>query len=96
MSGSFALSAFSLREAAGTLASHGVDHRVVRHAHKPTLRLCRRPLTRAAQIALMLNVTFGLTVGQIATAFVTDERTVAPRLRQWRERNRPIQGESTA
>src|SRR5437867_12362770 len=43
--------------------------------------LCSDPaLTRAAQIALMLNVTFGLTPGQIATAFVTDERTVAQRL----------------
>src|SRR5204862_6918202 len=45
-------------------------------------------LTRAAQIALMLNVTFGLTAGQIATAFVTDERTVAQRLVRAKKRLR--------
>src|SRR5258708_20369021 len=49
--------------------------------HLPLILLCSDPaLTRAAQIALMLNVTFGLTAGQIATAFLTDERTVAQRL----------------
>ena len=51
--------------------------------------LCSDPaLTRAAQIALMLNVTFGLTAGQIATAFVTDERTVAQRLVRAKKRLR--------
>jgi RNA polymerase sigma-70 factor (ECF subfamily) len=51
--------------------------------------LCSDPaITRAAQIALMLNVTFGLTAGQIATAFVTDERTVAQRLVRAKKRLR--------
>jgi predicted RNA polymerase sigma factor len=36
----------------------------------------------------MLNVTFGLTAGQIATAFVTDERTVAQRLVRAKKRLR--------
>lgn len=43
--------------------------------------LCCDPgLSRAAQIALVANVAFGLTAGQIAIAFVSDERTVAQRL----------------
>src|SRR5262249_21344735 len=50
---------------------------------------CSDPaLSRAAQIALMLNVTFGLTAGQIATAFVTDEGTVAQRLVRAKKRLR--------
>ena len=49
---------------------------------------CDPALTRAAQIALMLNVTFGLTAGQIATAFLTDERTVAQRLVRTKKRLR--------
>src|SRR6266542_1926650 len=49
---------------------------------------CNPALTRAAQIALMLNVTFGLTAGQIATAFLTDERTVAQRLVRAKKRLR--------
>src|SRR5437773_9052793 len=51
--------------------------------------LCSDPeLTRAAQIALMLNVTFGLTAGQIATAFLTDERSVSQRLVRAKKRLR--------
>jgi RNA polymerase sigma-70 factor (ECF subfamily) len=41
---------------------------------------CDPSLPRAAQIALVLNVAFGLTAKQIATAFMTEERTVAQRL----------------
>jgi RNA polymerase sigma-70 factor (ECF subfamily) len=51
---------------------------------------CDPSLPRAAQIALVANVAFGLTAAQIATAFVSDERTVAQRLvrakRRLRER----------
>src|SRR5262245_33241918 len=43
--------------------------------------LCCDPvLRRSAQIALVLNVAFGLSARQIATAFVSDERTVAQRI----------------
>jgi RNA polymerase sigma factor (sigma-70 family) len=43
--------------------------------------LCCDPvLSRAAQIALVLNVAFGLAARQIAIAFVSDERTVAQRI----------------
>ncbi|MEO7041067.1 MAG: DUF6596 domain-containing protein [Gemmatimonadaceae bacterium] len=51
--------------------------------------LCSDPvLTRAAQIALVLNVAFGLTARQIATAFVSDERTVAQRIVRAKQRLR--------
>jgi predicted RNA polymerase sigma factor len=51
--------------------------------------LCCDPvLMRAAQIALVLNVTFGLTARQIATAFVSDERTVAQRIVRAKQRLR--------
>lgn len=41
---------------------------------------CDPAITRAAQIALILNVVFGLTARQIASAFVSDERTIAQRI----------------
>jgi RNA polymerase sigma-70 factor (ECF subfamily) len=51
--------------------------------------LCCDPvLTRAAQIALVLNVTFGLGARQIAKAFVSDERTVAQRIVRAKQRLR--------
>jgi RNA polymerase sigma-70 factor (ECF subfamily) len=60
------------------------------HVDPPTLEtddelrlifLCCDPvLPRAAQVALVLNVTFGLSARQIATAFISDERTVAQRI----------------
>lgn len=51
--------------------------------------LCCDPvLTRAAQIALVLNVTFGLGARQIATAFLNDERTVAQRIVRAKQRLR--------
>lgn len=51
--------------------------------------LCCDPvLPRAAQIALVLNVAFGLTARQIATAFVSDERTVAQRIVRAKQRLR--------
>jgi RNA polymerase sigma-70 factor (ECF subfamily) len=51
--------------------------------------LCCDPvLSRAAQIALVLNVAFGLSARQIATAFVSDERTVAQRIVRAKQRLR--------
>ena len=51
--------------------------------------LCCDPvLTRAAQVALVLNVTFGLSARQIATAFISDERTVAQRIVRAKQRLR--------
>ena len=51
--------------------------------------LCCEPvLTRAAQVALVLNVAFGLNARQIATAFVSDERTVAQRIVRAKQRLR--------
>lgn len=51
--------------------------------------LCCDPvLPRAAQIALVLNVAFGLTARQIANAFVSDERTVAQRIVRAKQRLR--------
>lgn len=51
--------------------------------------LCCDPvLPRAAQIALVLNVAFGLSARQIATAFVSDERTVAQRIVRAKQRLR--------
>ena len=41
---------------------------------------CTPALARAAQIALVLNVFFGLSARQIASAFLTDERAVAQRI----------------
>jgi RNA polymerase sigma-70 factor (ECF subfamily) len=49
---------------------------------------CDPALTRAAQIALVLNVTFGLSARQIAAAFVSDERTVAQRIVRAKQRLR--------
>ena len=49
---------------------------------------CDPALSRAAQIALVANVAFTLTAGQIATAFVSDERTVAQRLVRAKQRLR--------
>lgn len=51
--------------------------------------LCCDPvLARAAQIALVLNVAFGLTARQIAAAFLSDERTVAQRIVRAKQRLR--------
>jgi RNA polymerase sigma-70 factor (ECF subfamily) len=51
--------------------------------------LCCDPmLPRAAQVALVLNVEFALTARQIATAFVSDERTVAQRIVRAKQRLR--------
>lgn len=41
---------------------------------------CDPTLARAAQIALVLNIAFGLTARQISVAFLSDERTVAQRI----------------
>jgi RNA polymerase sigma-70 factor (ECF subfamily) len=49
---------------------------------------CDPALTRAAQVALVLNVTFGLSARQIATALVSDERTVAQRIVRAKQRLR--------
>jgi RNA polymerase sigma-70 factor (ECF subfamily) len=49
---------------------------------------CDPALTRAAQMALVLNVTFGLSARQIATAFISDERTVAQRIVRAKQRLR--------
>jgi len=49
---------------------------------------CDEVLTRAAQIALVLNVAFGLNARQIANAFVSDERTVAQRIVRAKQRLR--------
>lgn len=51
---------------------------------------CDRALQRAAQIALVLNVAFGLTARQIATAFVSEERTVAQRIVRAKQRLREL------
>jgi RNA polymerase sigma-70 factor (ECF subfamily) len=51
--------------------------------------LCCDPiLMRAAQVALVLNVTFGLSARQIAKAFLSDERTVAQRIVRAKQRLR--------
>lgn len=51
--------------------------------------LCCDPvLSRAARIALVLNVAFGLAARQIATAFLSDERTVAQRIVRAKQRLR--------
>lgn len=51
--------------------------------------LCCDPvLTLSARIALVLNIAFGLTARQIATAFVSDERTVAQRIVRAKQRLR--------
>ncbi|HEX6537306.1 MAG TPA: DUF6596 domain-containing protein [Gemmatimonadaceae bacterium] len=49
---------------------------------------CDPSLSRAAQIALVASVAFGLTAAQIATAFVSDERAVAQRLVRAKQRLR--------
>jgi RNA polymerase sigma-70 factor (ECF subfamily) len=49
---------------------------------------CDPALARAAQIALVLNVAFGLEARQIATAFLSDERTVAQRIVRAKQRLR--------
>src|SRR5262249_18626926 len=51
--------------------------------------LCCDPiLPRAAQVGLVLNIAFGLTARQIATAFVSDERTVGQRIVRAKQRLR--------
>jgi RNA polymerase sigma-70 factor (ECF subfamily) len=51
--------------------------------------LCCEPnLARAAQVALVLNVAFGLSARQIANAFLSDERTVAQRIVRAKQRLR--------
>src|SRR5689334_2802129 len=51
--------------------------------------LCCDPvLPRAAQIAVVLNVAFGLNARQIAGAFVSDERTIAQRIVRAKQRLR--------
>ncbi len=74
----------------------GTSHEA--HVDAPTLEsddelrlmfLCCHPLLgRAAQIALVLNVAFGLSARQIATAFLSDERTVAQRIVRAKQRLR--------
>lgn len=49
---------------------------------------CDPSLPRAAQLALVLNVAFGLSARQIAVAFVSDERTVAQRIVRAKQRLR--------
>jgi RNA polymerase sigma-70 factor (ECF subfamily) len=49
---------------------------------------CAPALPRAAQLALTLNVAFGLSARQIARAFLSDERTVAQRLVRSKQRLR--------
>lgn len=49
---------------------------------------CDPSLPRAAQIALVLNIAFGLSARQIATAFVGDERTIAQRIVRAKQRLR--------
>lgn len=51
---------------------------------------CDPALPRAAQIALVLNVAFGLSARQIATAFVGDERTIAQRIVRAKQRLRDV------
>jgi RNA polymerase sigma-70 factor (ECF subfamily) len=41
---------------------------------------CHPSLPRAAQVALTLRVAYGFTTGQIARAFLSDERTIAQRI----------------
>jgi RNA polymerase sigma-70 factor (ECF subfamily) len=54
--------------------------------------LCCEPmLMPAAQVTLALNVTFGLTAAQIATAFLSTEATVAQRLVRAKQRLRTEQ-----
>jgi len=52
------------------------------------LLCCDPVLPRAAQLALVLNVTFGLSARQIAVAFLSDERTVAQRIVRAKQRLR--------
>jgi RNA polymerase sigma-70 factor (ECF subfamily) len=49
---------------------------------------CHPALTRAAQIALTLRVAYGFETGQIARAFLSDERTVAQRIVRAKQRLR--------
>jgi RNA polymerase sigma-70 factor (ECF subfamily) len=49
---------------------------------------CDPQLSRAAQVALVLNVIFGLTAQQIAGALLSDERTVAQRIVRAKQRMR--------
>jgi RNA polymerase sigma-70 factor (ECF subfamily) len=53
-----------------------------------TFLCCDPVLARAAQVALVLNVIFGLTARQIATALLSDERTVAQRIVRAKQRLR--------
>jgi RNA polymerase sigma-70 factor (ECF subfamily) len=60
--------------------------------HDDELRLtflcCDSVLSRAAQVALVLNVIFGLTARQIASALLSDESTVAQRIVRAKQRLR--------
>src|SRR5262249_15575205 len=49
-------------------------------------------LSRSAQIALVLSVAVGLTAAQIASAFLSDERTVAQRIVRAKQRVRDAGG----
>ncbi|HYV67424.1 MAG TPA: DUF6596 domain-containing protein [Myxococcales bacterium] len=49
---------------------------------------CDPALSRAGQVALVLNVAFGLGARQIAKAFLSDERTVAQRIVRAKQRFR--------
>jgi RNA polymerase sigma-70 factor, ECF subfamily len=80
------------------LPTTALDAGQAAHADPPSLDsddelrlmfLCCDPvLTRAAQVALVLNVAFGLSARQVATAFVSDERTVAQRIVRAKQRLR--------
>ena len=49
---------------------------------------CHPALARAAQVALTLKVACGFTVGQIALAFLTEEKTLAQRIARAKQRLR--------
>jgi len=49
---------------------------------------CHPSLTRAAQVALTLRVAYGFSTGQIARAFLTDERAIAQRIVRAKQRLR--------
>jgi len=49
---------------------------------------CHPALTRAAQVALTLRVAYGFSTGQIARAFLSDERTISQRIVRAKQRLR--------
>jgi len=75
-----------------------LDERHLGEASAPTqelddeLRLvflcCHPTLPRAAQIALTLRIAYGFSTGQIARAFLTDERAIAQRIVRAKQRLR--------